>query len=205
MSKGKRVELSEAMALAVDIENLLIPHSVKVMTVGSVRRRKPMVGDIEVLALAGEITMSDLFGKVIAVERTSIDQVVDDLWADSSNQWIARGPNKGHKQKKLHHTKAAVSCDIYVVMDIRAWGSNIIVRTGPFQFSRHVMTIAQGLGKHFSDGFLLHDHLKGRTPCRFKSECKDIIPLEHEADVFEILKIPVLTPEEREAEYGSGL
>jgi DNA polymerase/3'-5' exonuclease PolX len=203
MSKGKRVELKTAIDLAVDIEQLLTPHSLKVMTVGSVRRNKPMVGDIEVLALAGEIVMSDLFGTVVSVERTTIDDIVDSLAVGDG--WIARGPNKGHKHKKLHHPKTGVSCDIYVVMDIRAWGSSVVVRTGPHQFSKHVMTLAQGMGKHFADGFLLHDHLKTTSGCRFGANCTDIIPLEHEADVFEVLKIPVLTPEEREAEYGSGL
>jgi DNA polymerase/3'-5' exonuclease PolX len=205
MSKGKRVPLATAIDLAAEIEKLLIPISMKVMTVGSVRRKKEQVGDIEIAALAGEITMSDLFGKVLSVERTTIDEVVDNLWARSDTRWIADGPNKGHKHKKILHPETNVKCDIYVVMDVRAWGSSVVVRTGPYQFSRHVMTVAQSRGWHFSDGFLLHQHMKRRRPCRFGPNCKDIIPLEHEADVFEVLKIPVLTPEEREAEYGSGL
>lgn len=205
MSKGKRAPLGLAQTLGGQLIKMLAPHSLKIEVVGSVRRMKPMVGDVEILTLAQETHLTDLFGQQIAVERTTIDDALDQLADQTYQGWRIDSRLQGHKHKRLMHVNTGLSADLYIVLDKRAWGSHVVVRTGPHLFSKKIMTEAQAKGFHFADGFLLHNHLKTRSGCRFGVACKGIIPLYEEIDVFNELSIPYLSPEDRELRYGSAI
>src|SRR3990172_4877135 len=60
MSTGPRVSLHEAMELAKEVSRRLTPLTARLKWVGSVRRRKETVGDIEFLA--EPVMHEDLFG-----------------------------------------------------------------------------------------------------------------------------------------------
>lgn len=205
MSKGTRAPLGLAHTLGGHLTQMLTSHCEKIMIVGSVRRAKQMVGDVEIVALARETSLSDLFGQQIVLERTTIDEALDQLSEQNYQGWRIDSRLNGRLHKKLRHIHTGLLADLYITLDRRAWGALVAVRTGPVEYSKKIVTAAHGRGWHFADGFLLHGHLKGRTPCRFGAACEQIIPLPNEADVFEHLKLNVLSPEERERIYGSNL
>lgn len=205
MSKGKRAPLGLAQTLGGHLVKMLEPSTKKVMIVGSVRRMKQMVGDVEIVALAQETTLSDLFGHQITVERTSIDEALDHLADQDYQGWRVDPRLNGRLHKRLRHIHTGLTADLYLTLDSRGWGPLVAVRTGPRDFSKLVVTTARGLGWHFADGFLLHGHLKGRRPCSDGPACTRIIPLYQEADVFQTLSLTMLSPEERERQYGGGL
>lgn len=205
MSKGRRQHLGMAQDLSKQVVNMLSPSSEKIMVVGSVRRCTPMVGDIEIVAMADQYRVNDLFGKSVRTERTAIDDALDQFHEIEHQGWRPDHRHQRKVVKRLVHIHTAMICDVYVVMDRRAWGAHVVIRTGPRIFSKLVVTTALGLGWHFANGFLLHKHMKGRKPCAQGVNCDRIISLENEADVFEILKISYLNPQERENTYGVGI
>ena len=206
MSKGTRTPLGMAQTLAKKLREGLLKSSPEVMIVGSVRREKATVGDIEMVILAEETALSDLFGQAVAHTSTSVDLALDMGTEDPSFEWIIRKNDHGSKTKRLIHRRTNIVCDLYVVTDRRAWGTFVAVRTGPHPFSKTMMEKAHDLGMCFASGFLLHNHPKERSKsgCRLGASCPNIIPLYNESDVFENLKIPYMTPPEREAKYGIG-
>ena len=205
MSKGKRQHLGMAQDLSKQVANMLKPSTEKILVVGSVRRCTPMVGDIEIVALATENRISDLFGESVGIERTSIDDALDQFHEIEHQGWRPDPNRQGKVTKRLRHIHTQMTCDVYVVLDRRAWGSHVVIRTGPRIFSKHVVTKALGMGMHFANGFLLHNHLKRRRPCSFGANCDRIISLENESDVFEVLKMGYMNPQAREEHYGVGI
>lgn len=202
MSKGKIAPLGLAQTLSSQLMKMLEPHCEKIMVAGSVRRARPMVGDIEIVALAQETSLSDLFGQQVKLERTTLDDALDQLSDQDYQGWRVDPRLNGHKHKRLRHLHTEMQADMYVTLDRRAWGALVAVRTGPVRFSKHIVNTALGKGWHFADGFLLHAHLRGRHPCPQGPACDKIIPLPHETDVFEQLRIKYLSPEDREGQFG---
>jgi DNA polymerase/3'-5' exonuclease PolX len=205
MSKGKRAPLGLAQTLGGHLIKMLAPFSEKIEVVGSVRRMKPMVGDVEIVTLARETHLTDLFGQQVAIERTTIDDALDQLADQTYQGWRIEHRHQGRKHKRLIHIHTELKADLYIVLDKRAWGSHVVVRTGPRGFSTLVMTEAQAKGFHFADGFLLHGHMKTRSGCRDGAACEKIIPLYEEIDVFNHLGMRYMSPEVREDKYGSAI
>ena len=210
MSKGNRLPLGLASDLAKRLEHSLKPSCEKIMICGSIRRDKQIVGDVEMVVMPKEALMKDLFGHVVEMERTMLDNALEQLREMEHLAWRLDDRAGGKKLKRLRHIHTGLMCDLYVVTDRRAWGSHIAVRTGPHRFSIHLMKRARDLGMFFGDGFLLHGHKtsqghKRNVKCPKGSSCESIIPLENEADVFERLKIQYMYPAERERRYGSGI
>jgi len=207
MSKGKSVPLGLAQTLGKRLVDALEPFCEKIMIAGSVRRERQLVHDLEIVALVEEVKVKDLFGDSVEVGQTRLDVAVDNLGEAHMLGW--RVKKGGSRFKTLIHPHVGLLCDIYVVTDRRAWGSNLAVRTGPRVFSAMLMKKALAEGKFFENGFLLHDHMasyqkKNRSRCAQGASCDKIIPLYNEADVFEVMKIPYLRPAEREQKYGLG-
>lgn len=208
MSQGNRLPLGLASDLAKKLERALKPSCEKVMICGSIRREKQMVGDVEMVVLV-DSAIKDLFGHTVEAERTLLDNALDQLHEVEHLGWHLDKNKGGRKLKRLRHIHTGLMCDLYVVTDRRAWGSHIAVRTGPHQFSIHLMKRARELDMFFGDGFLLHGHKtkhghRRNVRCKLGSACDQIIPLENEADVFEVLKIKYMYPSERERRYGIG-
>lgn len=208
MSKGTTVPLGLAQTLGKTLVNALKPFTEEILIAGSVRRGKALVHDLEIVALAREYQMNALFGQRVALERTAIDDALGNM--EDSNLLAWRLEKDGKVYKKLRHLNTGLTCDFYVVTDERAWGSWVAVRTGPRNFSIHIMRQARKLDMFFSNGFLLHNHMphrlrkNNRGHCPDGASCDKIIPLRREADLFEALKIQYIKPDVRDERYGVG-
>jgi DNA polymerase/3'-5' exonuclease PolX len=201
MSKGKRHVLARAENVAKLLVEALEPACECILVVGSVRRMVPTVGDIEIVAMPSEANTLDLFGNRVEVNKTMLDRRIANLNMFDPTGWTA-ADKQPPKTKKLTHPHVGIDCDLYVVNDNRAWGSWVVVRTGPWKFARYLMQVALEQEKHFADGFLLHGHRKRHVPCPDGPDCELIIPLPTEQSLFEELKIPFISPEARENQYG---
>lgn len=199
MSKeGNRAPLGLAYTLAGQLIAALKPGCENIQVTGSVRRQRAIVHDIEIIALAKEVSVMDLFGRSVGIDRTTIDDMLDQLWENETLGWDVSPAKQGKLHKRLIHRNIGVECDLHIILDRRSWGAWMAVKTGPSKFSVHLMSKAISQGRHFANGFLLHDHHKTKSGCQHGPDCPLILPLYREIEVFDKLEIPYIPPEHRD-------
>jgi DNA polymerase (family 10) len=161
------VKLEQALTIAERVRAELLPHCERVEIAGSVRRRKPEVGDIEIVAIPKPYDVG-LFSSGIAL--------VVDRWP------IVRGhlPCK-YTQRTLPE---GIALDLFFATP-ENWGLIFAVRTGSADFSHEALACRWvKLGYHSKDG-MLHDRENNPVPVR------------EEEDLFALLGRPWIPPEAR--------
>lgn len=158
---------SEAKRIADDLIEQLKPHCYRCEIAGSIRRKRPEVKDIEIVAIPKPFE-TGLFESGIAL-------VV--------NQW---NKVKGEMDMSCKYTQRMLPQDI--VLDLffckaDNWGNTFAVRTGSADYSKKIAARWVELGYHSQDNYL---HRNG-----------DKMPLYEELELFQLLKMPFLKPEER--------
>lgn len=200
----QRIPLAEAEGLAQEVVTLLAPYCARCEVAGSIRRRRPDVGDLEILAIPKirNDGSADLFGDIPA-EVNELDERVTQLLV--TGEFGRRLDKNGHsavgsKYKRL--TYRDFGLDLFVVLP-PAWsyGLALVIRTGPADFSHQLVTprnatLTDSQGKSRSGllppWFQVHDfgiyYRDGRT---------DLVPTPEESDVFEALKLDWIEPAAR--------
>lgn len=151
-----RVPLARAGTLAVFLVDELRPACERIEIAGSIRRRKPTVKDIELVAIP---KMSrDLFGELLVDEPTELDLLVDRLVADgrlAPRLNSAGGRCMGSKMKRLVAVRSGIAVDLFAVTPPAQWGAIFAIRTGPADFSEWLVTICQRRGLRCVEGRLV--------------------------------------------------
>ncbi len=148
------IPLVTAEALAREVCALLAPACQEITVVGSVRRRKPEVKDIEILARPKP--PQPTFGEPLSAGsqlETLIAQLIAqrDLKPRPNPQERKDGP----RMKTLWYPRAGgVPIDLFIAAPSGSnWGNLVAIRTGDWEFSRQLVT-------HRSAGGLLPNHLR---------------------------------------------
>ncbi len=184
---------ARAEALAAD----LAPYCARIEIAGSIRRGKPTVADIELVA-APRFTPSpdDLFG----TPRNALDAYARERLA--AGAWHHRLDKNGHpacgeRFKRLTIEGDAV--DLFVVLPPAQWGLALLVRTGSADFSAKCMT-AKSRGGFMPDGCGVHDFgiYCGGTRDGSGYQGGTLIETPEESDVFKVLGVPWIEPAVRE-------
>jgi hypothetical protein len=150
-SEKVRISLGAADVLASALQILLAEASDRVQIVGSVRRRRPVVGDLEFLAVPRPAT--DLFGKPLD-DRTEVDAVLAGLIGQGK---LEPGDKAGPKYKRFYVLPAMtpsyasiaeareieqaqrIPLDLYLCRP-ETWGVLLAIRTGPAEFAEAIVT-----------------------------------------------------------------
>lgn len=183
LSKTK-IPLTQALALAEKIVKELRPACAKIEVAGSVRRKKEMVGDIEIVCIP-EMEL-DLFGHPQA------------SWLDTHLEHLARkgriikaeGKEKrwGPKWKSFHPAaKPELKVDLFITTKDE-WGYTYTIRTGSSDFSRRIVTPRR-------QGGFLPGHLRV-AECRLW-EGMTALDTPEEESFFEALGLEWIEPENR--------
>ena len=202
MSEKKRIPLARAQTLAVEIVELLAPACERIEIAGSIRREKPMVGDIEIVAdprLRYE-TMPDMFGgEGVTAVYSELDERCDRLLAEGrlAYRLNAKGHRIGwgeHNKYALYHPQdgsAPVPLDLFAVYPPdEQWGVAMVIRTGPADFNP----------------VLISQRPNGALPWGWKVQVSDwtlrntinqVVPTPDEADFFAAIGLPWIPPAER--------
>ena len=191
MSTGTtRYTLAEAQHIAGQIVGQLDPSCERLVGAGSLRRRRPDVGDIELVAIPRFIEEpSGLFETVQvslldrALAREERDQVLERL-------------SGGDRYVKLRHVRSGLQVDLFIVPPPASFGVLLAIRTGPAAYSQRLVTLARRQGNHVADGALrlgLRDH---STPAEKLCTCP-VIPTPEERDFFAALGLAYVEPEAR--------
>jgi DNA polymerase/3'-5' exonuclease PolX len=160
----------------------LTPFCEIVQVVGSVRRRAPVVHDIEILLLPKPGTVKDLFGGLMD------GSLFDENFPNLVKQWDAQIMQNGPKRKKLRLCEGPVL--ELRVGTLAGWAVETVISTGPAEFSQKCVTIRRKSGYlpsncRVSDGWQV-----------FRNE--HLVKLKDESDFLKLLGFPGdLDPEER--------
>lgn len=185
-----------ARAIVADLE----PVTQRVMIAGSIRRAKRRVKDIEIVAVPRiDPGQRDMFGEVVT-EINRLDQLVADRVAGGrwGHRFDAAGRiAHGERYKRLRHygePLSGIGIDLFSVLPPAQWGVIAAIRTGPAEFSQRLVTPA-------SRGGLLPENMRVIDGAIWETTSVGaplhVIPTETEEELFDVLGLPWIAPEER--------
>lgn len=193
MSDGQRLPLAEASAIANELIALLSPFAVElfsnqkeIMIAGSVRREKDTIGDVEFAAMQS----ADLF---TALDKMVADGVISKADYNGSSRW-------GDKYRGFMFR--GLKCEIFTY-DENNRGVVQWLRTGPGEGNTHVMTT---LGRkrasyRLQGGYLWYAKKWSKdTRGDWTADDRELIPVWSEQQLFNLLGIKWLEPQERSEE-----
>lgn len=192
MSTGVRVSLVSATEIAEELVDALGRSCERIEIAGSIRRRMPDVGDVELVAVPRIHTETHREGlfEERSIEVDELQAVVDALLADGTLMVHPFDPKRGPRYSKLVHVASGIQVDLFSARP-ETFGLILAIRTGPPAYSRWLVTEARSRGHHVAEGEL---HAGG-AGCGFVP-CATIPTLE-EADVYRALGLFHPIPEQR--------
>lgn len=158
----------------------------KIEIVGSLRRGKPEVSDIELLYVPRFETERDGLFETVGVNMA--EKLIARWLADGT---LAKRPSVkgtftwGDKNKLAIHCATGIPVDLFSTTDAN-WHNSLVCRTGSHKNNVRICMAANSKGAHwnvYGPGFTLDD---GK-----------VWPVTCEEDVFRFVGLPYLKPEER--------
>lgn len=177
MSTGKPLPFREAYGLAEDVAAELRPLVVRLKAGGSLRRRRPHVSDIEFVAEPRMVEV-DLFGAMAPV----VDPIRKRL--EELGTWV-KGADRMMQITDLFG-RPGLKCEVYLVHPPAQWGSQLAIRTGPWELGRHAVTVMRDRGYRHDEGHAI-EISTDRT-----------VPTPTEEDFFALAGLPCWPPSRRD-------
>ncbi len=143
MSSGERIPREQAELLEGELFRLLAHTCTQWEAAGSIRRRCHTVGDIEIVARPRMVASTgSLFDELpCGREHSALTTALDEMVA--AGEMEPRLTDEGRKCWGERHQRAlykGVAVDVFQVIPPAQWGVILAIRTGPYEFSRHMMT-----------------------------------------------------------------
>lgn len=200
-----RMPLAEARALAEEVVALLSPGCHRIEVAGSIRRQKPDIGDLEVVAVARiALSMGGLFADVPEYESALDDLVARFIGTNTmaprldKNKRAALGPS----YKRLLFGDTAL--DLFIATPEK-FGCVYLIRTGGAEYVHNLVTSTYEGGRcpgnmKFKDGRLWRfdgdegEILYGPDEPAGKWH---VLDTPNEGDVFREMGVPFIAPEDR--------
>ncbi|MEM1211365.1 MAG: hypothetical protein AAGI68_03610, partial [Planctomycetota bacterium] len=174
--------LTKAAKLADRVLDALKPACQRAEIAGSIRRRRPTIGDIELVVIpkpAGSLFSS----------AESFDQLIDRLIGSGHLAPVKRGPR--FQQHQL--VRSGMTLDLFVT-DPDRWGVIFAIRTGSAAFSKSLVTNTAHGGR-LDDDYMIHDGRVWHAESVFKGM---IDATDRRGPFFQATSPPLDTPEERD-------
>ena len=182
-----RYPAEKGWAVAREIERLLGPYCQKIEVAGSLRRKRPEVGDVEILFIpAFEVEQLDLF------RSGPVDQAAKRIEELRRQGVLAKrvgkhgGTSWGPNNKFAVYVPAEMPVDLFAATE-DTWACNLVCRTGGAQTNIDICEAARRKGYKWNP--------TGRGFSRLGGGPEVLI--ETERQLFEFLGIPFPKPEAR--------
>ena len=172
------MDIKQARVIAEGVKNLLAPFCERIEIAGSIRRNKPEVKDIEIVCVPKEIPFNtDLFGSVGFERNHAFVEAVGLLGE------LQEGDPRTGKHFIIKHSRG-INIDMYTA-SLFNWGYIFMIRTGPADYSHDMARYWRYKKYYGKDGNL------------YKEGEKDPIELKEESDLYDLLKLNFVNPEDR--------
>lgn len=139
LAKGvSTLRLEEAKLIAEGVKATLSPHCEEIEIVGSIRRRKPLVHDIDIVMIPKPEAALVLNSVLCSIGSPEVD---------------------GPKIKRLKLPNENIAIDIYLATPA-TWATLLLIRTGSAESNMRLATLAKTKGWHLKvngDGLLDED------------------------------------------------
>lgn len=185
-----RIPLARAAEWADGFVDRITPTCDRVVVAGSIRRRKPAVGDVEVVAMPRIVqlpTPGDLLTGPGTEDRDLLLAALNDIIAGGDLRPVKCGGQR-FRQYQIPSLDGA-SLDLFMVRPPAQWGVILAIRTGPADYSEWLVTEARRRGLRVSGGQLLG---KGDEP----------LPVPDEEAFYSALGLRYVSPELRVVPLG---
>jgi len=182
-----------ALAIADELLKTLEPACERIVIAGSLRRRKPDVGDIELLYVPAVETQRDPNDMFASREINLADEVIRYLEAvgDLERRKNVKGSEVfGPKNKLLRHRRSGINVDLFAATQ-ENWFNYLVCRTGPAESNLQIAMRARERGwkwNPYGVGFSRGGPLSGGA---------DVHAVHSEREVFEFVGLPYAEPWER--------
>ena len=163
----------------------LSPACERIELAGSIRRRRQDVGDIEILCIP-KVAGLDLFGQPVEGDN-ELDRLCLELLDKGTFQFRLNSSGVkmyGPLNKYVVHAATGIPVDVFSTTP-EQWGMAMVVRTGPADFCRAIMSRFQQLG------------LQGHAYGGVSTAGGQLIECPTEEKVFELLQWDFLPPKIR--------
>lgn len=175
-----KMPYDEAIQIAERYRDALAFDCINCEIAGSLRRKKPEVGDIEICIQPLGIPQIDLFGEVVGV-NCPVYRIIDHVF-----DGIER--IKDGERYKQFALPEGVALDLFIIKPPAQWGYQFAIRTGPAEFNKWLVTTRQ-------KGGVLPSNCKsigGAIYC-----AGEMIEMPTEQSYFEFLGLDWIAPEDR--------
>lgn len=189
---GKRaIPIDAARAVAYQLRDSLAPACERIEVAGSIRRNRPIVGDIELVATSRvEEAPDGLWGDV--GQTSALPGRVDELIASRVLEAHPSDPKRGPRYSKLWHAATGMQVDLFTPA-MESFGLMMAIRTGPAAYSQALVTdMKRGPRPHHVAEGQLHRGIA----CWVAGGC-EAVAVPDERDLYAELGIPWLPPERR--------
>lgn len=185
---------ADARKIAENIAFWLAPHCLRPpVVVGSVRRGKPDVKDCEILVYPNPAPPRPEFGQPIY--RTALDKCLAMIEHEGTLRRTKGG--EVYRQYEIRTRLWGVEAltpfklDLYIVTDPATWGVQMVVRTGPAEFSNWVVTNRSHNGA-LPDGYKIQDGWRVT-----RQDGNTVYPMLEEQDFLDFLGLGWIDPAAR--------
>ena len=183
MSNNAPRQIAEILPIAERLQTELAPFCHRIELGGSLRRRRPLVRDIELVAIA-RIEMSPPIIGLADSDLFPSPSIENLLWW-KLNRMNVDYKKKGEKYRQFFYQEICV--DLFTAIPGN-WGWIYAIRTGSADFSHHLAKALNKAGYTSREGWIT----------RIDDPLQEPIQTMTEQDVFDLAGIPYREPNQRE-------
>ena len=189
-TKDKTFPLRQAREVADELVHFLGPFCEHIEVAGSIRRDKALVGDIELVAIPKfrdePRPVTDLFEP--SPPPTRVDELENFLKASILAGRLEKRGGFGPLAKYLTHVESGIPVDVFTASK-ENWGITFLVRTGPANYCKWVMSRFQSLGHK--------GQVQGPVITNVGTQSQEDVDCPTEGRVFELLEYEFVNPQAR--------